>query len=114
MAGAVYVGVVAILRLVFYSGGVDRDPANSLLGGGVDLVVSLGSGVSERRQRHGERGGEGGFAVIDVADRADVDMGFLPLELATGGADGEAAERGGRGGGEVVEVEGGGGSEGRG
>lgn len=54
--------------------------------------------------------------MVDVADSPDVDMGLLPLELAAGGADGEAAEgaeRGG-GGGRLEEEGRGGGSEGRG
>lgn len=35
--------------------------------------------------------------MVDVADCADVDVGLLSLELASGGAYGEAVARGGRG-----------------
>ena len=110
VAGAVDVGVVAALRLVLDGSGVDRDAALQLLGSGVDLLVPLRGGVSKGGQRHRERGGQGGFSMIYVADRADVDVRLLPLELSPGGADGEAAERGG---GDVVEleIEVGGGSE---
>lgn len=41
--------------------------------------------------------------MVDVANCADVDVGLLPLELAAGGADGEAAEGADCGGGGGVE-----------
>lgn len=41
--------------------------------------------------------------MVDVANCADVDVGLLPLELAAGGADGEAAEGADSGGGGVEE-----------
>ena len=116
VAGAVDVGVVAILRLVLDGGGVDGDAAGSFLGRGVDLVVLFGDAVAHGGEGHGEGGGEGGFAVVDVADGSDVDVGLFALELAAGGADAEGAaggvggRRGGGGeGGEGVGREEGGG-----
>ena len=55
--------------------------------------------------------------MVDVSDCADVDMGFIPLEFASGGSDGEGTVMGfgGGGGGGCVEEDGGGvGEEGRG
>ena len=113
VAGAVDVGVVAVLGLVLDGGGVDGDAAGALLGGGVDLVVFFRGTIAEGGEGHGEGGGEGGLTVVDVADGADVDVGLLALELAAGGADGEgAAAGGGVGSGEVEDC--GGVDEGRG
>lgn len=110
VAGAVDVGVVAVLGLVLDGGGVDGDSTGALFRGGVDFVVFLGDAVADGGQGHGEGCGEGGLAVVDVADCADVDMGLFALELTSGGFDGEvAAVVAGGGGG--CEVEDGGGVE---
>ncbi|CAI0450823.1 unnamed protein product [Linum tenue] len=53
VAGAVDVGVVAVLGLVLDGGGVDGDAAGSLLGCGVDLVVLLGRAVAHGGEGHG-------------------------------------------------------------
>jgi hypothetical protein len=54
----------------------------ALLGRGVDLVVLLGRAAADGAEYHGERGGEGGLAVVDVADGADVDVRLVALELS--------------------------------
>jgi len=82
VAWAVDVRVVAGLGLVLDGGGVDGDAAGALLGRGVDLVVLLGRAAADGGEHHGERGGEGGLAVVDVADGADVDVRLGALELA--------------------------------
>ena len=87
---AVHVGVVAVLRLVLHGGRVDGDATRPLLRRRVDLVVLLGGAVAEGGEGHGEGGGQGGLAVIDVADGADVDVGLLTLELSTRRANCEA------------------------
>lgn len=75
-------GVVPARSLVLDGGGVDGDAAGALLGGGVDLVVLLGGGVTVGGEGHGEGGGEGRLSVVDVADGADVEVGLVALELA--------------------------------
>jgi len=104
VAGAVDVSVVTVLGLVLDGGSVDGDASGTLLGGSIDFVVFLGGAVAEGGERHGEGGGEGGLAVVDMTDGTDVDVGLLALELAAGSANCEgAAAKGGGGGGEVED-----------
>jgi len=91
VAGAVDVGIVTVLGLVLDGGSVDGDASGALLGGSIDFVVFLGGAVAEGSEGHGEGGSEGGLAVVDMTDGADVDVGLLALELAAGSADGEGA-----------------------
>src|SRR5262245_65474794 len=81
MAGAVDVGVVALVGLVLDMPNGDRDAAGLLLGGVVDLVVGGVLGGALERQDLGDRRGQGGLAVIDVPDGAHVHVRFGPLEL---------------------------------
>lgn len=103
VTGAVHVGVVAAGGLVLDGGGVDGDTASAFLGGGVDFIVFLADAAGGGGEGHGEGGGEGGLAVVDVANCADVEVGFRALELAPGGTDCEiaAARAGGTGGGRL-------------
>jgi hypothetical protein len=80
VAGAVDVRVVAVVGLVFDVGGVDGDPARFFFRGGVDVIVFLRLGVALLGQGGGDRGGEGGFAVVNVTDGPDVDVRLVPLE----------------------------------
>mmetsp|Transcript_51862 Transcript_51862/g.160674 ORF Transcript_51862/g.160674 Transcript_51862/m.160674 type:complete len:460 (-) Transcript_51862:273-1652(-) len=77
MARAVHVAVVAALSLVLNVRSVDRDTAGALLRRVVDLLVGLllrVLGGAELPADEGDRGRERGLAVVNVADRADVDM----------------------------------------
>jgi len=83
VTGAVDVGVVPVLGLVLHVRDRDRDAALTLLGGLVDLVERR-EGVHVRElvvQHLGDRRGQRGLAVVDVADGADVDVRLGPLEL---------------------------------
>ena len=84
VAGAIDVRVVALLRLILDVGGIDRDAALFLLGSSVDVRVALGLGETFFRENGGDRRCECGLAMIDVADRADVHMGFIAFELGLG------------------------------
>jgi hypothetical protein len=80
--GAVDVRVVPVRRLVLDVRRVDRDAALALLGGRVDRGEVARSGARARLgQDLGDRRRERRLAVIDVADRADVDVRLRPLEL---------------------------------
>jgi hypothetical protein len=81
VARAVDVRVVALVRLVFRVVDVDRDAAFPLFGRAVDLVVSLVLGEAALRQHLGDGGGEARLPVVNVADRADVDVRLGALEL---------------------------------
>lgn len=87
VTGAVDVGVVAISGLVLDGCGVDGDAAGAFLWGGVDLVVFLGRAIAHGGQGHGEGGGEGGLAVIDVADGPNIHVRLIAFELAPRGFD---------------------------
>ena len=54
----------------------DGDSSGFLLRGLVDLVERHRLGAPGLRQHLGDGGGEGGLAVVDVADGADVDVGL--------------------------------------
>jgi hypothetical protein len=85
VARAVDVRVVPIRRLVLDVRRVDRDSALALLRSLVDLVERrdgrIGAGVGEHLR---DRGSEGRLAVVDVTDRADVDVRLGALELLLG------------------------------
>ena len=87
VAGAVDVRVVTLVALVFNVGGVDRDTAFLFFGGGVDAVVSHGLGLARLGQDGGDGSRQRGFAVIDVANGANVHVRFgsLKFVLSHGG-----------------------------
>ena len=74
VAGAVDVGVVAVGRFVLDVGGVDGDAARFFFRRCVNLVVGLGRAAKFGRQHAGDGRRQGGLAVIDVANGADVDV----------------------------------------
>ena len=87
VAGTVDVAVVAVLGGVLDVRGVDGDAALALLGRVVDVLVLLGRAQLHLLQ-HGRDGRrERRLAVVDVADRADVDVRLVALvdELLLGG-----------------------------
>ena len=74
--------VVALVGLVLDVGGVDRDAALFFLGSGVDFGRSswrVARPFLARIARDGR--GQRGLAVINVADRADVNVRFIAFEL---------------------------------
>src|SRR5215210_3508845 len=81
---AVDVRVVTVLRLVLDVRRVDRDAALALLGSVVDRLERPGRGTTLVREDLGDRGGQGRLAVVDVTDRADVDVRLRALELLLG------------------------------
>src|SRR6478735_7095395 len=83
VTGSVDVSVVTLLRLVLHVRDVDRDTALLLLRRLVDLVERR-EGVQVRVlvvQHLRDGRGQRRLAVVDVADRADVDVRLRPLEL---------------------------------
>ena len=79
MAGTVDVGVVPRRRLVLDVAGDDRDrfvlvPHRTALG---DVPVALDLGQPFVRLDRKDGGGQGGLAVVDVTDGADVDVNLL-------------------------------------
>ena len=81
VARAVDVGVVAVLGLVLHVRDGDRDAALALLRGLVDLVERGEVGQALLGLALGDRRRERGLAVVDVADRPDVHVGLVALEL---------------------------------
>ncbi len=79
--GHVDVGVVAGIGLVLHVGDRDRDAALSLLGSLVDLVERGELSHALLGLTLGDRRGQGGLAVVDVAHRADVHVWLRPFEL---------------------------------
>jgi hypothetical protein len=78
---AVNVRVVAVGRLVLDVRGVDGDAARLLFGRRVDLVVGLGLAAKLGRQYRRNRRRQRGLAVVDVTNRADVDVRLGALKL---------------------------------
>ena len=81
---AVDVGVVAGVGLVLDVGDGDGDPALALLGGVVDRVEGAVLRLALQGEVLGDRRGQRRLAVVDVADRADVDVRLGALELLLG------------------------------
>ena len=84
VARAVDVGVVAGVGLVLDVGDRDRDPALALLGRVVDRVEGAVLGLALQGEVLRDRRGQARLAVVDVADRADVDVRLGALELLLG------------------------------
>ena len=72
MSGAVNVSVVTVSGLVLYVRGVDCDTAFLFFGSVVDLVEGLNFRETVLCQHSGDGSGEGGLAVVDVTDGANV------------------------------------------
>ena len=81
VAGAVDVGVVAVLGLVLDVRGRDRDAALLLLGSVVDLLEAAGLAAHLLRQHRRDGSGQRRLAMVDVTDGADVDVRLVALEL---------------------------------
>src|SRR4029450_5771167 len=78
---AVDVRVVTVLRLVLDVRRVDRDAAGLLLGCVVDRLEAAGGTAGLLCENARDRRGERRLAVVDVTDRADVQMRLGALEL---------------------------------
>ena len=81
---AVDVGVVAGVGLVLDVGDGDGDAALALFGGVVDRIEGPVLGVALQGEVLGDRRGQARLAVVDVADRPDVDVRLGALELLLG------------------------------
>ena len=68
--------IVTVGRLVLDMRGRDGDAACLFFRRRVDLVIRL-----ELAELLGDRSGQRGLAVVDVANRADVDVRFRAFEL---------------------------------
>ena len=81
VAGAVDVGVVALLGLVFDVSGRDRDAARLLFRRLVDLVIGREGRAAGLGQHLGDRRRQRRLAMVDVTDRADVAMRLVAREF---------------------------------
>ena len=81
VAGAVDVRIVTLVRLVLNVCGVDCDTACFLFGRLVDLVVAHLLSLTFACHNHGDSCGQSGLAVVNVADRTDVDVGLASVEF---------------------------------
>src|SRR5439155_24542760 len=81
VAGAVDVGVVALIRLVLDMGDRDGDAALLLFRSVVDRVEGPEVGLTLHGQGLRDRSGERRLAVVDVTDGPDVHVRLGSLEL---------------------------------
>ncbi len=84
VTGAVNVSVVTVGRLVLDVADGDRDAALPLLGSVVDLVEGAEVSAAGQRQELRDRCGQRRLAVVDVPDRADIDVRLAAVELLLG------------------------------
>src|SRR5205814_5051583 len=61
-------------------GGVDRDAALFFLGRVIDRIVRAHLGHALFRQHRGDSGSQGGLAVVDVSDCADVNVRLVAFK----------------------------------
>ena len=82
MAGAVDVRIVALVGLILHVRNRDRDDLGGVADGAAlgDVGVGLHLGQTFASLDSQDRGGEGGLAVVDVTDRADVNVRLLAFE----------------------------------
>ncbi len=81
VSGAVDMGVMTLFGLVFHVSGIDRDAARSLFRRLIDIRIVDEVGLALEVENLGDGGGQRGLAVVDMADRADVYMGFGSVKL---------------------------------
>src|SRR5581483_980120 len=84
VAGAVDVGVVAVLGLVLDVCGRNGDAARLLFRRLVDLVVRRERCTAGFGQDLGDRRRQRGLAMVDVTDGADVAVRFITFKLCFG------------------------------
>ena len=72
---------MAFVGLVLHVGGRDGDAALFFFGGFVDFVIRNELALALEAGDLGDGGGQGGLAVVDVADGADVYMGLFALKF---------------------------------
>src|SRR5436190_1642606 len=84
VARAVDVRVVALRGRILDVCGGDGDAALALFRGLVDLIEGHERSRALRREDLGDRRGQRGLAVIDVTDRADVDVRLTAIEFLFG------------------------------
>ncbi len=77
----VNMGIVPLIGLILNMSGVDRDTTSLLFGSLVDGVISLELGLALKGQPLGDRSGQRGLAVVNMANGADVNMGFRSFEF---------------------------------
>ena len=70
--------------LILNVGGVDGNAALALFGCLVDAGVVCVVSLALERQELGDSGGQGGLTMVNVADGADVDVGFASLKFLLG------------------------------
>ncbi len=84
MAGAVYMGVVAVFGFVFDVRGGNGDPTGAFFRGVVNLVVGTGFATKFFGLYHGQRGGQGCFPMVYVTNGSHVDVRLLTLKFFLG------------------------------
>jgi hypothetical protein len=62
-------------------GGVDGNPPGFFLRSSINFIIFFGFGVPNSRQGHSNSSGEGSFAVVNVTDRTNVNVGFIPFKF---------------------------------
>ncbi len=78
---AVDVAVMPGVGFVLDVGSVDGDASGLLFGSGIDLIITHSGGETLLGEGQGDGSGEGGLAVIDVTDGADVDIRLGTVEF---------------------------------
>jgi len=72
---------VTLGGFVFNVSRVDGDTSFFFFGSVVNLIERLDFGKTFLGQNHGDGSGQGRFAVVNVADSTDVDMGLASNKL---------------------------------
>ena len=81
MARAVNVRIVTVVRLVLHVCRIDRDAALALLRSLVDVRIVLELRIALLGENLRDRSRQRRLAVVNVADRADVDMGLAAVKF---------------------------------
>ena len=83
MAGAVNVSIVTVLGLILNVSGIDGDATLSLLRSLIDVgVINEASASPFSLQNLGDRSGQSGLTMVNVADGANVTMGFVSFKFS--------------------------------
>lgn len=84
--------IMTIFRLILNMTGIDGNLSRFLFGSSIDIFITHSLAPSLLGEYLGDGLGEGSFAVIHMADGADVYVRFVAVEFVTGGGEGSARE----------------------
>ena len=82
MARAVYMRIVALIRLILHVRSVDGNTSFSLFRSLINIAIFGIGSLTLKCQHLGNRSGQSGLTMVNVANGTNVNMGFVSLKFS--------------------------------